>query len=164
MADQEETTAEKPAGGSKKFLIIGIAFGLLFGGGGVGAFMMMAGDKAPEKHPEIVIDTKPKTDPHFVKVERVTIPLVQNNRVLGNMLMELSLEVDGNDNKMKVVRNLPEIRDALLRHYSRVPIGKKDNPRSVDYPRLKKTTQDISNKILNEPLVRRVMVVQAQQF
>ena len=165
MADQEENTAEKPAGGSKKLLIVGLFLGLLLGGGGgFGAFMMMGADEGAVKQPDKIIIEKPKVDPHFVKMEHVTLPLVQNNRVVGNMVLEFSLEVDGNDNKLKVVRNLPEIRDALLRHYSQTPIGKSDSPKNVDYPRLKKTLQDISNEILHEPLIRRVMVVQARQY
>jgi len=167
MADQEETETEveKPKSGGKKLLIIGLLAGLLLGGGGgVGAFMMLAGGDEEKPHEEVVVVEEPKIDTQFVKMDRVTIPLVHNNRVFGNMVIDFSMEVDGDDNKMTVIRNLPEIRDAMLRHYSDTPIGKPDSPRSVDYPRLKKTLKDISNKILHEPLVMRVMVVQARQF
>lgn len=167
MADQEEEIAEEeePKKGSKKLLIIGLLVGLLLGGGGgAGAFVMLGGEeKAEEVHEEVVVE-EPKTDPQFVKIDKVTIPLVYNNRVLGNMMIDFSIEVDGDENKMAVIRNLPEIRDAILRHYSDMPLGKAKSPRSVDYPRLKETLKDISNKILHEPLVLRVMIVQALQF
>ncbi len=167
MADETEDKAEDaPKKGSKKLLIIGLLLGLLLGGGGgVGAFMMMGGggEHVEEEHKEAVVE-EPKTDPQFVKLERMTLPLVKNNKVLGQMVIDFSLEVDGTDNKMIVIRNLPEIRDAMLRHYSDMPLGKTDSPRSVDYPRLKKTLKKISNKLLHDPLVTRVMIVQARQF
>ncbi|VAV86944.1 hypothetical protein MNBD_ALPHA02-309 [hydrothermal vent metagenome] len=169
MADETEDKAEDaPKKGSKKLLIIGLLLGLLLGGGGgAGAFMMMggSGEEHVEEtdHKEAVVE-EPKTDPQFVKLERMTLPLVKNNKVLGQMMIDFSLEVEGTENKMTVIRNLPEIRDAMLRHYSDTSLGKADSPRSVDYPRLKKALKKISNKSLHEPLVKRVMVVQARQF
>lgn len=166
MADEDvtETEEEKPAKGSKKLLIIGLLLGLLLGGGGgVGALMMIGGD-GTESHEEEIVVEEPKTDPQFVKVEHMTIPLVHNNRVLGNMTIDFSMEVDGDDNKVRVINSLPEIRDAMLRHYSDAPLGKADSPRKVDYIRLKKTLMDISNKVLHDPLVLRVMVVQVRQL
>ncbi|MCF6195625.1 MAG: hypothetical protein L3J50_02895 [Emcibacter sp.] len=167
MTDETEDKKEDaPKKGSKKLLIIGLLLGLLLGGGGgVGAFMMMGGggEHAEEEHKEAIVE-EPKTDPQFVKLERMTLPLVKNNKVLGQMVIDFSLEVDGTDNKMMVIRNLPEIRDSMLRHYSETPLGKADSPRSVDYPRLKDTLKKISNKSLHDPLVKRVMVVQARQF
>ncbi len=170
MADEDdeiETEEEKPKSGSKKLLIIGLFIGLLLGGGGgFGAYMMLAGGNKPEVHEEevAVIVKEPKTDPFFVKVDRMTLPLIHKNRVLGNVVIDFSMEVDGNDNKMMVIRYLPEIRDAMLRHFSVTPIGKTDSPRNIDYPRLKKTLKDISNNVLDDPLVMRVMVVQARLF
>lgn len=169
MADEDkaETEEEKPESGSKKLLIIGLLVGLLLGGGGgVGAFMMLAGgeEEAEVLEEEVPVVTVPETDPHFVKIDRMTLPLVHKNRILGNVMIDFSMEVDGNDNKMVVIRNLPEIRDAMLRHFSVTPIGKEGSPRNVDYPRLKKTLEDISNEVLHDPLVLRVMIVQARQF
>ncbi|PCI50496.1 MAG: hypothetical protein COB49_03725 [Alphaproteobacteria bacterium] len=173
MADDDETKddetkEEKPKSGGKKLLIIGLLVGLLLGGGGgVGAFMMLAGDgdKHEAEAEEIIVEeTEPETDPYFVKIDRMTLPLVHKNRVLANVVIDFSMEVDGDDNKMTVIRNLPEIRDAMLRHFSNTAIGKTGSPRSLDYPRLKKTLRDISNKVLHDPLVLRVMIVQARQF
>ncbi|MBL4612208.1 MAG: flagellar basal body-associated FliL family protein [Emcibacter sp.] len=164
MADEDVTEEETPKKGSKKLLIVGLLAGLLLGGGGgFAAFTMMGGGDVAVHEEEVVVE-EDKADPQFVKVERMTLPLVQNNRVLGNMVIDFSLEVDGDENKMAVIRALPEIRDAMLRYYSDKPLGKAGSPRNVDYPRLKKALMDISNKVLHNPLVMRVMVVQARQF
>lgn len=162
---EEETTENKPKGGGKKLLIIGLLAGLIVGGGGgYGAFMMLGGAEKAEAPKPVVVEKKPKSDPYFIKIEKMNIPLVHNNRVMANIVMDFSMEVDGNDNKMLVVRNLPEIRDAMLRYYSVNPVGKKDNPRNVDYPELKKTLKRISNEVLHKNLIKRVMVVQMRQY
>ncbi|VAX02508.1 hypothetical protein MNBD_ALPHA03-2023 [hydrothermal vent metagenome] len=164
---EDTPVEEKPKGSSKKLLVIGLLLGLLLGGGaGFGAFMMLSGSDAPaEQNEEVVVKKEePKIDAHFVKVERVNIPLVSKGRVVGNLIADFSIKVDGNDNKMEVIVNLPEIRDAILRHFSGKSIGKKNNPRSIDYPMLKQAIKDISNKILKKPLVLDVMVVQVKQF
>ncbi len=164
MADEDKK--EEPKSGGKKLLIAGIFVGLLLGGGGAaGALMMLGGNSEEESHvEEVVVVEEPKADPFFVKVERMTLPLVYKNRILGNVMADFSMEVDGNENKMTVIRYLPEIRDAMLRHFSDISIGKTENPRSIDYPRLKKTLKDISNEVLHDPLVQEVMIVQVQQF
>lgn len=175
MADKQEKPEEKPEEekpkASKKLLIIGLLLGLLIGGGGgAGAFFMLGGppqtggeakDIDEEVHEEVVEE---QIQYSYAKIERLNIPMISNNRVLGTMSLELSLEVDGDENKMKLVRALPEIRDSMLRHYSEIAIGKPDNPKTIDYPRLKKTIKDICNKILHEDVVTRVMVVQVQLF
>lgn len=168
-AETEDNKAEEKPKGSKKLLIIGLLLGLLVGGGGgAGAFFMLGGNhEVAEEPPEDTHEeAAPEEETHFsyVKIERLTVPLIDGKRMLGNVVLDLSLEVDGDENKIKIVRYLPEIRDALLRHYSENPVGKRDYPRSIDYVRLKKTTRDICNKILHEDVVSRVMVVQVQQF
>lgn len=167
MAEEKEPeeAKEPKKGGGKKLLIIGLLAGLLLGGGGgFGAFMMMGGGEKPEAHEEKPVVKEPELDLHFVKLERVSIPLIYNHRLSGSMMIDFSMEVSGNENKMEVIHSLPEIRDALLRHFSVTSIGKADSPQTIDYPRLKKTVKDISNSILHDPVVRRVMVVQARRF
>ena len=167
MSEEEAETIEvKPKSGGKKLLIIGLFVGLLLGGGGgFGAYMILAGgDKHEPSEEEKVVVEKPKVVPFYVKVDRLTLPLIHNNRVLGNIVIDFSMEVDGNENKMAVINSLPEIRDAMLRHFSDTPIGKTDSPRNVDYPRLKETLKDISNEVLQDPLVMQVMVGQGRQL
>lgn len=163
---ESEDASEQPKSGGKKLLIIGLVAGILIGGGaGAGAFFMM-GNSANEEvfvEPEPVVH-EPVIEPFFVKLERVTLPIIHNDRTLGSLTVEFSLEVGSNEDKMMVIRNLPEIRDAMLRHYSVTPIGKASSPKSIDYDRLKKTLKDISNNILQHPVVTKVMVVQVRQF
>ncbi len=169
MADQgddsdEGTVEEKPKGGSKKLLIIGLIVGLLLGGGAAfGALIMMKGGEDTHVEEEVVVEEY-QIDPQFVKVEHMTIPLIYNNRVFGNATIDFSMKVDGVDNKMLVVQNLPEIRDAMLRHFSTHPIGKKDSPKSIDYILLTDTLLKISNDVLHSPLVLQAMVVQVRLY
>lgn len=167
MADKsdENPEKEKPKGGSKKLLIIGLIVGLLLGGGAAfGALTMMKADEGGHVEEDVVVVEEHQIDPQYVKVEHMTIPLIHNNRVFGNATIDFSMKVDGIDNKIIVVQNLPEIRDAMLRHFSSNPIGRKDSPRSIDYILLTDTLLKISNDILHTPLVLQAMVVQVRLF
>lgn len=165
---EPEEASEQPKSGGKKLLIIGLAAGILIGGGvGAGAFFMLG--NSPKETEEVHAEPEPvahepEVEAFFVKLERVNLPIIHNDRTLGSLTVEFSLEVASNEDKMTVIRNLPEIRDAMLRHYSVTPIGKATSPKSIDYDRLKETLKDISNNILHHPLVTKVMVVQVRQF
>lgn len=164
MADEDKGEDVPKSGGGKKLLIIGLLAGLIIGGGGAaGALIMMGGGEHPPE-PVPPVKEEPKKDPHFVKVERVTLPVIHKNRILGNAQIDFSLEVDDNDSKMALIRDLPEIRDSLLRHYSVTPIGKEGNPRNIDYAGLKETVKKLSNDVLKNDMVKRVMIVQARYF
>jgi flagellar FliL protein len=167
--DSENGEDQKPAGGSKKLLIIGLILGLVVGGGGAaGALIMMGGDddgtdsvKAVEVAPE---PEKHKVDLHFVKIERFNVPLVYKGRILHYLMMDLSIEVDGNDNKLKVVHRMPAIRDAFLKSVTDKSLSDEKNPRIMDYSAFKKRFKDIANKVLHEELVLEVLIVNSSQF
>lgn len=169
MADENnaESQEEKPKSGSKKLLIIGLFLGLLLGGGGgYGAFMMLGSVDVEEEqiHEEEIIVEEPKKEYFFVKVDRVTLPIIYKKRIRGNVMIDFSMKVDSNENKMTVINHLPEIRDAMLRHYSDTTIGKEGSPRSVDYDRLKKNLMEISNKVLHDSVILDVLIVQSRIF
>lgn len=166
---KEENSEEAPSGGSKKLLIIGLLLGLVVGGGGAaGALIMMGGDgehaEAPveEEVVEEVVEELPEY--LYVKIEKFNVPLVRNNRLLGYMMMDLSLEMEGEDDKLRVSNKLFVIRDAFLKDVTDTPVGKPDNPRMIDYDALKKRLKDAANHVLHKDIVRQVLVVEARKF
>ena len=166
MADNDENTEDENSGGSsKKLLIIGLVIGLALGGGGaVAALMSGGGDEAAEKPPEKEAPAKHKIDIHFVKIERFNVPLVHKGRVLHYMMMDLSLEVDGNDNKLKIVHRMPAIRDAFLKDVTKKSLSDPQHPRIMDFAAFKKRFKNTANEILHEDLVLNVLIVNSAQF
>lgn len=175
MADKEaveetkaEETEEAPKGGGKKLLIIGLLLGLIVGGGGAaGALIMMGGgDKHEEAHVEEVVEEVVEEEPDYdyVKINKFNVPLVHNDRILGYMTMNLSLEVVGDEDSLKVHNKLFIIRDAFLKEVSDTPVGKPGQPKVVDYASLKKRLKNRANEILHGDVVLQVLVVEARQF
>ncbi len=169
MADeeekQEETTEEKPKG-SKKLLIVGLFLGLLVGGGGAaGFFIMQSGDASAGAPKEVVVEQKPELpDFQYARMDQLKLPVLYNGRVLNYAVMNVNMEVIGNDDKMLAVKNVIIIRDALLRHYSVNSVGRDDNPRIVDYDKLSDKIIEIANAEAQRDLVKRVVISESHSF
>jgi len=168
MAEEENTEEngeENSGGGGKKLLIIGLLAGLIVGGGGAaGALMMMGGgDEEAAEVVEEVEEEKPK-EFHYVKMERFNAPMMHKGRVLSYVMLDLSLEVESNEKKLLLVRNMPIIRDAFLKDVTSRPIGKPESPQIIDYAGLTKRLTNISNKVVREKIVNKALVVQATRL
>ncbi|WP_138379897.1 flagellar basal body-associated FliL family protein [Luteithermobacter gelatinilyticus] len=164
MAEDNISVGNGQSGG-KKFLIVGLLAGLVIGGAAGGAAFLFLGAEtggmAPGAAQEKKDPPKPK-DIHYVKMERFTAPLVHKGRVLNYVVMDLSIEVESNENKLLVVRNLPLIRSALLQSVSETPIGRKDNPYMVDYQAFSDRMKKISNEVIGKTAVNKVLVVEVR--
>ena len=171
MADEEkneEAESEQSGGGGKKLLIIGLLAGIILGGGiGAGAFFMLG--SAPEEHvEEEVVEEEPEPEKQkelfFVRMEKFTVPLMYKGRVLRYVVMDLNLQVDGNDEKLQVVQSLPIIRDALLRDVSEHTIASSNNPNVIDFEGFTERVTRIGNEIMHEKLIKKTLVVEARGF
>ncbi len=159
-----EETAGK--GGSKKLLIIGLVAGLLFGGGVAAAYFLFLAPK-PEAVP--VAEETPKEDPKlssgiFVKLERLSAPLVVNDQVSGYVLLDLSLELVEAGDEAMVTQRLPILKDAFLREVTRAPIGKTDQPMVIDYENLVERLKTVANQELKRAVIDRVLISQTTRI
>ncbi len=166
MADNKDEGQDKKAGsGGRKFLIIGLAAGLLVGAGGAGAyFLFMAKDKAASAPVAAKEAPKPPKTTSFVKLEHLSAPLVSNGKVLGYVLLDLSLEVKGSADELHVAQRLPELRAAFLKDVTDTPIGKPDQPMMIDYDALTTRLRTLANQQLGEEAVVRVLVTQSTRL
>lgn len=168
--DQNSAATEHAAntGGGRKFLVIGLLAGLLIGGGGAGAYFLFLGNEeqasasvetpAPPPAEEKPVETV------FVKLERLSAPLVSNDRVMGYVLLNLSLEVKGTENEVKVAQRLPALKAAFLRDVTTTPIGKPDQPMIIDYESLTSRLTEVANRELGEDMILRVLVTQSTRI
>ena len=172
MADEEKAeeksddVEEKPKG-SKKLLIIGLVLGLVVGGGGAaGFFIMQAGSNAEAPvEPVVVEEKKPELpDYQYARMDKLKLPVVHNGRILNYTVMDVSMEVIGNDDKMLAVRNVLIVRDSLLRHYSVNSLGRDDNPRIVDYDKLSDKIIEFANAEAHKDIVKRVVISESRSF
>ncbi|HPF46422.1 MAG: hypothetical protein KDF58_02285 [Alphaproteobacteria bacterium] len=170
MADEEvqqNSEQEKPKSGSKKLLIIGLLAGLIVGGGGAaGFFIMQPHEAAKDVHEENIVEEKEPDLPdyQYAKMDRLQLPLFYDGKILNYALMDVSIEVIGNKDKMLVVKNILIIRDALLRFYSVNSVGRDDNPRIVDFDKLSEKIKGLVDDELNKEIVSRVVITQSRNI
>lgn len=170
MADKEEAQkddqkADPKQGGGKKLLIVGLMLGLLIGAGGVAGFFMTKSSAPEAVVVEEVVEELPELpDYQYARMEKLKLPLFYEGRVLNYTVMDVSMEVIGNDNKMRLVKNVIIIRDALLRYFSVNSVGREDNPRIVDYDKLSEKIMEFANKEMHGDIVTRVAVSESRSF
>ena len=170
MADEEEKKeegAQNEPKGSKKLLIVGLLAGLIFGGGGAaGYFIMLSGDEASKAEEKVVVEEKKPELPdyQYARMDRLQLPLFYKGRVLNYTVMDVSMEVIGNDDKMLAVKNVLVVKDALLRHYSVNSIGREDNPRIVDFEKLSDKIIELANAEAHRDIVTRVVISESRSF
>lgn len=163
--DNNEEQNEKPKG-SNKLLIIGLLAGLLVGGGGAaGFFIMQSGSAEAEPVVSGQEEVKPQLpDYQYARMEGLQLPLFYKGRVLSYAVMDVSLEVIGNDDKLQVIKNNVLVRDSLLRHFSVNSVGREDNPNIVDYDKLSEKIKEFANAEAEREIVKRVAINQSRSF
>ncbi|MCC3860609.1 flagellar basal body-associated FliL family protein [Pseudemcibacter aquimaris] len=172
MSEEENKEDEKPeekteeGGGGKKLLIVGLLAGLIVGGGGAaGYFIMQSGNdggaEVVEAEPEPEIE---RPDYQYAQLDRLSLPLFHNGRVLNYAMMSVSLETIGEENMTLVNKNMIIIKDALLRHYSNNSVGREDNPRVVDFDKLSSKIQEIIDQEIGKNIVTRVVINDAMNL
>lgn len=169
MAEEEKSTEEeieKPkSGGGKKLLVIGLVAGLLVGGGGVAGFFIMQSGSAEAEPAAVVVEKKPELpDYQYARMEGLQLPVFHNGRVLNYAVMDVSLEVIGNDDKLQVVKNSVLVRDSLIRHFSVNSVGREDSPNIVDFDKLSEKIKEFANAEANREIVKRVVINQSRSY
>lgn len=172
MADDKEKNKEQgeeliaPKKGSKKLLIIGLLSGLLLGGGGAaGFFIMQSGKEEVVSVEEVAVEKEPELpDYQYARMDRLQLPVFYKGRILNYAVMDVSMEVIGNNDKLLAVKNVLIVRDALLRHYSVNSVGREDNPRIVDFDKLSKKITEFANTEAHKEIVKRVVISESRSF
>ena len=167
--DEEKGKEAKSKGGSKKLLIIGLLVGLLIGGGGAaGFFLMKPSDDAGQEHVEEIVEEEqiaPELpDYQYARMDKLQLPIIYKGRVLNYVVMDVSMEVIGNIDKMVLVKSVLVIRDELIRHFSENSVGREDNPRTVDYDSLSEKIKKTANDTVHQDMVKRVMISESRIF
>ncbi len=170
--DSTSVAAEKKP--SKKLLIIGLVLGLALGGGGAAAVFLTKGDAPAEgkdgEHvgndadgdPEAV--ETPVVETAFVKLDRLSAPFVYQGRILGYVLLDLSLEVEKGPQEMRIAQQLPSLRAAFLIEVTERPIGKPDQPTVIDYEGASQRLLDVANRELKGAELRRILITQSTRL
>lgn len=175
--EKAKTEAAAPEGTPPKkkppivpiLLLIG---GLALGGGGATAYFMFLAPKpapAPDAaHAETEEKAEKKgghgeesTEPVFVELERLTVPLVDERGKLSTYVtMEVSLEVEnGKDGFVK--GRLPIVRAAVNEGFSTAKLALAGQPRQIDFAKAERLLAEIANKALESDAVLSAHIIAA---
>ncbi|MBM3489423.1 MAG: hypothetical protein FJX68_03080 [Alphaproteobacteria bacterium] len=150
---------------AKKLLIIGGAALLLLGGGGAGLYVSgLLGPQAPvdkqaeEKKQQAAMAA---AQPVYLQREPLTAPVMENNRLKQQIMLTLSLEIIGSDARENALKNLPRLRDAMLRDLFTESILRGDGSGAIDLEDLKIRMLQAARSVVGKDKVRNILVVKA---
>lgn len=170
MAKKPGKTAAKPAEakevptekkGKSTFLLIGLlVLGFVLGGAGSAFYFLnikanAATDQKAEK------ELEEKEPPEFVKIDRMTVPLIDpGGRLNGYLSLDLSFEIAKADAEFVKFR-LPIVRHVINETFSTTPITLDAKKQALDYPLVQGLLRNAGNKALGKPAIRSVQIVGA---
>lgn len=145
----------------KKIIIGGLAGVLLLGGGAAGAYVFFGSE------PEIVGEAAAETpaaeaeEPVYVEMQPLSAPVMRNKRVRYYIHMKVSLQVAGEEAKLKVYQHMPRLRDAFVRELHARSVTRGRDDQSVDFGTVKARLLAQSESVLGAGVVTDVLVTGA---
>ncbi len=145
-------------GGGKALLIVGIVLGIAMGAG-LGYFVFSGSEKGADvsQESEVIADEKMLT----ISFERVALPiyLTRSNggraRFIGNYFLDISIEVEGDDDQARVNRARAPLTQAFISSISKGGFLQ-EGTTEVDYPTATQKIKDAGNRLLGDNVIKRV--------
>lgn len=145
----------------KKIILLVLAL-LVLVGAGVGGYLMYgpkAGGATEEAAPK-----KPSGPPSYVNVGPMIIPVVSPRRIEQNILLTVSLEVDGDDNREAVRAVIPRLMDAyVVALYGGIEQGQVADGQILNIPEVKAKLVEATDKVLGAGVVQDVLIQSVSQ-
>ncbi len=168
MADESKGNDEENGGeeakGSKKLLIAGLIGGLIVGGGATFGItsIFFSNDGAVVEEPEPEPEPVPDVPAIYVAVNRLPASLIDaDNRLLGYLFMDLSLEVDSVEDRDWLLLRMPLVRNAFLRSISTDGVMKKGSLTALDHEGLPGRLRTVANKALKRDIIINILITDA---
>lgn len=159
----------------KKIIIIFVAL-LLLGGGGFAAFTFLGGKTAEASvDPKQASKDKSKAEDaaskaekdalvSFVKMDPLTLPVVNKNGVVQIVNISITLEVEDAEKAKEVEKFAPRLKDAYIQDmYGALSSNTAMTQGVVDVEVVKKRLNAITQKVIGNDSVRDVLLQAVQQ-
>lgn len=139
-------------------VIGGLAGALLLGGGAAGYILLGNTENVAADAEAPAVEAE---EPVYVEMQPLSAPVIRNKRVRYYIHMKVSLQVVGEDAKLRVYQHMPRLRDAFVRdlHGRSVTRGRDDQ--SVDFGAVKARLLGQSERVLGAGVVTDVLVTGA---
>lgn len=103
------------------------------------------------------------TDSIVIALEPLTVPILNDNAIRGQALVELRLVVRDAENWHAAITMMPRLRDLYLRRLYRYSSSAYWDGNRLDLDRVKKSFQNVTDKVLG-PNIASVLIYQARLF
>lgn len=149
------------------FVVLGLV--LLIGGGLGGLFatdnldLVGLGDE-PAAMEGKEDQPAPPSDAIYVQITHLTIPVIKDNRIAYQILLNLSLEVDGVAAKNDVVQMLPRLQDAILLDLIDRPVVDSSGFENIDIKGIKRRLMKTVRRVMGDDTVKNVLIVKAARI
>ncbi len=104
-----------------------------------------------------------KTESIVINIEPLTVPILNDNVIRGQALVELRLVVRDPESWHAAVAMMPRLRDLYLRRFYRYSSSAYWDGNRLDLDRVKKSFQKVTDQVLG-PEVASVLIYQARLF
>jgi len=97
--------------------------------------------------------------PKTIKMDKLSIPIFAEERIAATILIELEVEVLGNENRQKIMRQLPRLTDAFFKDlYVFIPqlIRRKIN---LTTSILSARMQKVADKVFGQGVLHKVIIL-----
>ena len=160
----------EPAGGpgSKTLLLVGLALGLLIGGG---AMLVLDLGAPPPTAEEIEAQKKkeaekPPAELFPVKFDRLTVPIYVkrsngSSRYLGNYFVAVKLEVADEKNKIRVERLKDRLQHGFLSSITSGAYMKEGSQTELDLDKLSSLLKKKADEVVGKNIIVNVAVTEA---
>lgn len=143
---------QKMCAKTKRAVVAGFVFGLVFGVLNVQTAMASGGEEAKAE--------ASKDEPLFVKIEPIIVPVIKKNGRSSMLAIELVAEVVDEDAGSKVRTHMPRVRDSFIRalygNVERNHFLQPDGALNMDM--IKKRLVASANYVMQKNLVKDVLV------
>ncbi len=139
----------------KKIIILVVLMAVL-GGGGFFAWTQMSGEEEQAGSEQL----RGPNDENlmFVELDPITAPFIRDGRFAQYIVLTISLEVNDDDAKDMVRRNIPRIRDAFLSELHTLAAMRSPRQRLINLSRIKVRLMSGANRVLGRGVVLDILV------
>jgi hypothetical protein len=158
---EDADVEEKSGGGGKILLIVGLLTGLGIGGGAV--FFLLPQGEQGEAVEEI--EDKAPVELTSITFEKMPVPIYRRHngqaRFIGNFFIDLDVNVENDENAVKVRRSTTRLQHAFLSEIGTGHLMREDSPTELDVNRAGKVLASAANKVLGDDTVHSVSITTA---
>ena len=147
---------------NKKIVIGGFLTLLVAGGGGAGyQFLLAEPADNPAAAAQADVDALDQGAAIFLALQPFSAPVVYKDRVRYYVQLGVSLQLDSESSKDRVYKQMPRLRDAILRDLHGTSVLRPGSKRSINFDAVKSRLLAQAQSILGAEVVRDVLITHA---